>query len=203
MTFPYELSDDGQVLRSIELMGKSGVPVGASSLAEFWQAQVRAASGYAGAGGVRETNLLMPLMGFVSPTDPMWLSTLDAMNDELVSDSLVYRYDPAASPDGLAGPEGTFSICTFWYVDALARSGRLEEARMTFEKMLTYANHVGLYSEEIGPTGEQLGNFPQAFTHLSLINAAMNLDFQLDHGPGMGRSGARGAQTSSRDERFH
>jgi pentatricopeptide repeat protein len=130
------------------------------------------------------SNLLMPVVGFVSPTDPMWLSTLDAMNDELVSDSLVYRYDPAASPDGLAGSEGTFSICTFWYVDALARSGRLEEARMTFEKMLTYANHVGLFSEEIGPTGEQLGNFPQAFTHLSLINAAMNLDFQLDHGPG-------------------
>jgi GH15 family glucan-1,4-alpha-glucosidase len=130
------------------------------------------------------SNLLMPLVGFVSPTDPMWLSTLDAMNDELVSDSLVYRYDPAASPDGLAGSEGTFSICTFWYVDALARSGRLEQARLTFEKMLTYANHVGLFSEEIGPTGEQLGNFPQAFTHLSLINAAINLDFQLDHGPG-------------------
>jgi GH15 family glucan-1,4-alpha-glucosidase len=130
------------------------------------------------------SNLLMPVVGFVSPTDPMWLSTLDAMNDELVSDSLVYRYDPAASPDGLPGSEGTFSICTFWYVDALARSGRLEEARLTFEKMLTYANHVGLFSEEIGPTGEQLGNFPQAFTHLSLINAAMNLDFQLDHGPG-------------------
>jgi GH15 family glucan-1,4-alpha-glucosidase len=130
------------------------------------------------------SNLLMPLVNFVSPTDPMWLSTLDAMNDELVSDSLVYRYDPAPSPDGLAGSEGTFSICTFWYVDALARSGRLEQARMTFEKMLTYANHVGLFSEEIGPTGEQLGNFPQAFTHLSLINAAINLDSQLDHGPG-------------------
>ena len=130
------------------------------------------------------SNLLMPLVGFVAPRDPMWLSTLDAMDEELVSDSLVYRYDPAASPDGLRGSEGTFSICTFWYVDALARSGRLEQARLTFEKMLTYANHVGLFSEEIGPTGEQLGNFPQAFTHLSLINAAMNLDFQLDHGPG-------------------
>jgi GH15 family glucan-1,4-alpha-glucosidase len=130
------------------------------------------------------SNLLMPLVGFVAPRDPMWLSTLDAMDQELVSDSLVYRYDPSASPDGLAGSEGTFSICTFWYVDALARSGRLEEARLTFEKMLTYANHVGLFSEEIGPTGEQLGNFPQAFTHLSLINAAINLDFQLDHGPG-------------------
>jgi GH15 family glucan-1,4-alpha-glucosidase len=130
------------------------------------------------------SNLLMPLVGFIAPQDPKWQSTLDAMNEELVSDSLVYRYDPSASPDGLRGSEGTFSICTFWYVDALARSGRLEQARLAFEKMLTYANHVGLFSEEIGPTGEQLGNFPQAFTHLSLINAAMNLDFQLDHGPG-------------------
>jgi GH15 family glucan-1,4-alpha-glucosidase len=124
--------------------------------------------------------LMMPLTGFVVPSDPMWLSTLDAMDQELVSDSLVYRYNPSASPDGLAGEEGTFSICTFWYVDALARSGRLEQARLTFEKMFTYANHVGLYAEEIGLTGEQLGNFPQAFTHLSLINAAIKLDDQLD-----------------------
>jgi GH15 family glucan-1,4-alpha-glucosidase len=129
--------------------------------------------------------LMMPLTGFVVPTDPMWLSTLDAMDTELVSDSLVYRYDPSASPDGLRGAEGTFSICTFWYVDALARSGRLQQARLTFEKMFTYANHLGLYAEEIGLTGEQLGNFPQAFTHLSLINAAINLDYQLDHGAGL------------------
>ena len=118
------------------------------------------------------------------PVDPMWLSTLDAMDRELVSDSLVYRYDPSASPDGLRGQEGTFSLCTFWYVDALARSGRLDEAALTFQKMHTYANHLGLYSEEIGLTGEQLGNFPQAFSHLSLINAAINLDYQLDHGAG-------------------
>jgi len=126
--------------------------------------------------------LYMPLVGFVPPHDPMWLSTLRAMDQELVSDSLVYRYDPAASPDGLRGAEGTFSMCTFWYVDALARSGRLNDARLTFEKMLTYANHLGLYAEEIGPTGEQLGNFPQAFSHLALITAAMNLDQQLEHG---------------------
>ena len=126
----------------------------------------------------------MPLLGFVAPRDPIWQSTLDAIDKELVSDSLVYRYDPSASPDGLLGSEGTFSICTFWYVDALARSGRLEEARLTLEKMFTYANHLGLYSEEIGLTGEQLGNFPQAFSHLSLINAAINLDFQLNHGAG-------------------
>ena len=130
------------------------------------------------------SNLLMPLVGFIVPNDPKWQSTLSAMDRTLVSDSLVYRYDPAASPDGLKGSEGTFSLCTFWYVDALARSGRLDDARLVFEKMLTYANHLGLYSEEIGATGEQLGNFPQAFTHLSLINAAINLDYQLDHGAG-------------------
>jgi GH15 family glucan-1,4-alpha-glucosidase len=128
--------------------------------------------------------LLMPLMGFVAPRDPMWLSTLEAMDAELVSDSLVYRYNPGASPDGLRGHEGTFSLCSFWYVDALARAGRLQDAELTFQKMLTYANHLGLYSEEIGLTGEQLGNFPQAFSHLSLINAAINLDYQLDHGAG-------------------
>ena len=128
--------------------------------------------------------LMMPLQGFIAPHDPMWVSTLQAMDRELVSDSLVYRYTPGASPDGLAGDEGTFSLCTFWYVDALARAGRLDDARLTFEKMHTYANHLGLYSEEVGSTGEQLGNFPQAFSHLSLISAAINLDYQLDHGAG-------------------
>ena len=123
--------------------------------------------------------LLMPLCKFIAPTDPRWISTLDAITAELVSDSLVYRYNVDASPDGLAGKEATFSLCSFWWVEALARAGRLDEARLAFEKMLTYANHVGLYSEEIGPTGEQLGNFPQAFTHLALISAAYNLDRQL------------------------
>jgi GH15 family glucan-1,4-alpha-glucosidase len=123
--------------------------------------------------------LMMPLVKFIAPTDPRWLSTLDAISSELVADSLVYRYNAGASPDGLRGDEGTFSICSFWYVEALARAGRLAEARLVFEKMLTYANHLGLYSEEIGPTGEQLGNFPQAFTHLALISAAFNLDRQL------------------------
>jgi GH15 family glucan-1,4-alpha-glucosidase len=127
--------------------------------------------------------LLMPLQGFIAPGDPLWLSTLQGMDRELVSDSLVYRYNPSASPDGLAGDEGTFSLCTFWYVDALARSGRLGDARITFEKMHTYANHLGLYSEEISSTGEQLGNFPQAFSHLSLISAAVNLDRQLNLEP--------------------
>ncbi len=123
--------------------------------------------------------LLMPLVKFIAPTDPRWLSTLDAVSRELVSDSLVYRYNAEASPDGLAGREGTFSICSFWYVEALARAGQLDQARLVLEKMFTYANHLGLYAEEVGPTGEQLGNFPQAFTHLALISAAVNLDRQL------------------------
>ncbi len=149
-----------------------------------WNQQKGAYVQHYGSDVMDASTLLMPLVGFAAPTDPMWQSTLRAVDRELVSDSLVYRYDPNASPDGLPGSEGTFSICTFWYVDALARSGRLDDARLVFEKMLTYGNHVGLYSEEIGPTGEQLGNFPQAFSHLALINAAINLDFQLDHGWG-------------------
>jgi GH15 family glucan-1,4-alpha-glucosidase len=127
--------------------------------------------------------LRMPTVGFITPTDPMWTSTLEAMDGELVTDSLVYRYDPEASPDGLRGSEGTFSLCTFAYVESLARAGQLDKARVTFEKMLTYANHLGLYSEEIALTGEQIGNFPQAFTHLALIDAAITLDRQLDLNP--------------------
>ncbi len=123
--------------------------------------------------------LMMPLVKLISPHDPQWLSTLDALTDSLVSDSLVYRYDPDASPDGLRGHEGTFSVCSFWYVEALTRADRLEDARLAFEKMLTYGNHVGLYAEQISRTGEQQGNFPQALTHLALISAAYNLDRAL------------------------
>jgi GH15 family glucan-1,4-alpha-glucosidase len=122
---------------------------------------------------------MLPLAKFIAPTDPKWLSPLDELNKRLVSDSLVYRYDPEAGPDGLRGREGTFSACSFWYVEALTRAGRLDEARIAFDKMLTYANHVGLYAEQIGQTGEQQVNFPQALTHLALISAAYNLDRAL------------------------
>jgi GH15 family glucan-1,4-alpha-glucosidase len=125
--------------------------------------------------------LVMPLVRFAGPTDPRFLSTLDRIADELVSDSLVHRY-AITGHDGLDGQEGTFNLCSFWYVDALTRAGRLGHARMVFEKMLTYANHVGLYAEEIGTSGEALGNFPQAFTHLALISSAVNLDRALDRG---------------------
>jgi GH15 family glucan-1,4-alpha-glucosidase len=127
--------------------------------------------------------LLAPLVNFVAPADPRMLGTLDAVQRELESDHLVRRYDPRVAPDGLAGDEGTFSTCTFWLAEALARAGRLDEARLTFDKMLGYANHVGLYSEEIDLTGEALGNFPQALTHLALISAAVNISRALDARP--------------------
>jgi GH15 family glucan-1,4-alpha-glucosidase len=124
----------------------------------------------------------MPIVKFIAPKDPRMLSTIHCTMERLVSDSLVYRYEldgKLATRDGLTGHEGTFSMCTFWLVDALARAERLEEARFIFEKMLTYANHLGLYSEEVSATGSALGNFPQAFTHLGLISAALHLDEML------------------------
>ncbi|MFG2532557.1 glycoside hydrolase family 15 protein [Streptomyces sp. NPDC048516] len=120
--------------------------------------------------------LVLPMVKFLSPKDPRFRSTVHAIGKSLVTDSLVFRYDPKESPDGLHGTEGTFSICSFWWVEALARSGRIDEARVALEKMFTYANHLGLYAEQIGMTGDHLGNFPQAFTHLALISAATSLD---------------------------
>lgn len=138
---------------------------------------------YFGTDALDASNLLMPLVFFISPTDRRMQGTLDATMKDLMSDSLVYRYQIGkGAGDGLSGEEGTFCMCTFWLVEALTRAGRLEDARMIFEKMLTYANHLGLYAEEIGPSGEALGNFPQAFTHLGLVSAAFNLDRKLGRG---------------------
>jgi GH15 family glucan-1,4-alpha-glucosidase len=126
-------------------------------------------------------NLIMPLVFFVSPTDPRMLSTIDRTLEQLSLGSLVYRYENGkAAPDGLDCEEGTFSMCTFWLVEALTKAGRLTEARLIFEKMLSYANHLRLYAEEVSHSGEQLGNFPQAFTHFALITAACNLDLALN-----------------------
>jgi GH15 family glucan-1,4-alpha-glucosidase len=121
--------------------------------------------------------LLMPVVKFVGPTDPRWLATMDRIQKELTYDALVDRYE--AADDGSSGRESTFSVCSFWLVECLTSAGRLEEARLALEKMFSYANHLGLYAEEIGPSGEALGNFPQAFTHLSLITAAVRLDRAL------------------------
>jgi GH15 family glucan-1,4-alpha-glucosidase len=141
-----------------------------------WDAERGAYVQYYGSKRLDASMLVMPLVKFAGPTDPRFLSTLDRISEELVSDSLVQRYETSGGFDGLEGEEGTFSLCSFWYVEALTRAGRLREGRWIFEKMLTYANHLGLYSEQIGPSGEALGNFPQAFTHLALISAAFNLD---------------------------
>ncbi|MFQ5972179.1 MAG: glycoside hydrolase family 15 protein [Alphaproteobacteria bacterium] len=146
----------------------------------FWDPQRGAFIQHKGSRTLDASCLLMPLVKFISPTDPRWLSTLKAVEEELVDDALVFRYRTGeAAPDGLAGDEGTFNMCSFWYVECLARAGDLQKARFNFEKMLGYANHVGLYAEELGPHGEHLGNFPQAFTHLGLISAAHYLDRAL------------------------
>jgi GH15 family glucan-1,4-alpha-glucosidase len=167
----------------------------AQIMTKGWNDELGAFVQYEGGDVLDASLVLMPLVGFIVPNDKRWQSTLSAMAKTLVSDSLVYRYDPNASPDGLPGEEGTFSLCTFFYVNALARSGRLDDARLTFSKMLTYGNHLGLYSEEIDPAGRQVGNFPQAFTHLALIAAAIGLDRQLDHPKGSGAQLAGGHRT--------
>ncbi|MCP5119325.1 MAG: glycoside hydrolase family 15 protein, partial [bacterium] len=158
-------------------------------LEKGWNDQRQAFVQHYGSNSLDASNLIMPLVFFMSPTDPRMLQTLDAINSPpsrggLVSNSLVYRYNARETADGLSGDEGTFNICTFWLVEALTRAGRhdrrrLEQARLIFERMLGYANHLGLYAEETGHSGEALGNFPQAFTHLALISAAFNLDRAL------------------------
>ncbi|HMF78307.1 MAG TPA: glycoside hydrolase family 15 protein [Bryobacteraceae bacterium] len=143
----------------------------------FWSEKLNCFVHEQGAETLDASMLLMPLMRFISPNDPRWMSTLAAIEENLTEDSLVYRYRGVA--DGLAGSDGSFTACSFWLVECLARSGQIEKARLLFEKMLGYANHLGLYSEELGSSGEHLGNFPQALTHLALISAATFLDRRL------------------------
>ncbi|OHU63614.1 glycoside hydrolase family 15 protein [Mycobacteroides chelonae] len=143
-----------------------------------WNEELQAFTRTEGDAALDAGVLLMPMLKFLSPADPRFLSTLAAIEKQLVTDSLVFRYEPGT--DGLDGQEGTFSICSFWYVEALTRAGRLQDAQLALEKMFTYANHIGLYAEQISATGDQMGNFPQAFTHLALISAATNLDRALN-----------------------
>jgi GH15 family glucan-1,4-alpha-glucosidase len=148
-----------------------------------WNEKRGAFTQYFGSESLDASVLTMPLVKFISPRDPRMTKTLDAVCKELVTDTLVKRYRIGeAAEDGLPGNEGTFTVCSFWLVEAHARAGRLEEAQLLFEKMLTYANHLGLFTEEIGASGEGLGNFPQAFTHLGLISAAVNLNRLLEDG---------------------
>lgn len=146
----------------------------------FWNAERGTFVQRRGGTTLDAATLLMPLMGFVSPVDPRWLSTLRAIEDSLVEDSLVYRYrtDDGAS-DGLSGTEGTFCMCSYWFIQCLTEAGELDRAQLFFEKMHSYANHLGLYAEEMDGTGRNLGNFPQAFTHLGLVSAALCLNEAL------------------------
>jgi GH15 family glucan-1,4-alpha-glucosidase len=146
----------------------------------YWDDKLGAFVQYRGSKAVDASSLLMPMVRFISPTDQRWLSHLKAIEKDLVYDSLVYRYRIEDTPvDNLEGTEGTFNMCTFWFVECLSRAGELQKARLYFEKMLGYANHLGLYAEETGPRGEHLGNYPQAFTHLALISAAYDIDRRL------------------------
>jgi GH15 family glucan-1,4-alpha-glucosidase len=148
--------------------------------ANFWSEDLQSFVQYKGSQTVDASVLLMPLVRFISPSDGRWLSTMDAIERRLTEDSLVYRYDNISSPvDGLSGNEGSFTACSFWFIECLARSHQVDKARLLFDKMLGYANHLGLYSEQLGSSGEHLGNFPQAFTHLALISAATYLDRAL------------------------
>jgi GH15 family glucan-1,4-alpha-glucosidase len=146
----------------------------------FWSEDLKAFVQFKGSNTLDASVLLMPLMRFISPTDGRWLSTLEAIEKNLTEDALIYRYDNINSPvDGLSGSEGSFTACSFWFIECLARSHQTGKARLLFDKMLGYANHLGLYSEQLGSSGEHLGNFPQAFTHLALISAATFLDRAL------------------------
>ncbi|HEY3861978.1 MAG TPA: glycoside hydrolase family 15 protein [Verrucomicrobiae bacterium] len=146
----------------------------------FWNRRLKSFVQYRGAAAVDASSLLLPMVKFISPTDPLWRSTMKAIEKDLVEDSLVYRYRKQnAAPDGIAGREGTFSMCSFWYVECLARANDLKQARFIFEKALGYANHLGLYAEQLGPSGEHLGNFPVALSHIALISAAWTLEKRL------------------------
>ena len=146
----------------------------------FWDDELKSFVQAKGTKDLDASALLMPMVGFITPTDPMWLSTMRAIEKELIEDTLVRRYQiERTQVDGLPGREGSFTACSFCYVECLSRAGELEQAQLLFEKLLGYANHVGLYSEELGANGRHLGNFPQAFTHLALISAATYLDRAL------------------------
>ncbi len=147
----------------------------------FWNEEKQAFVQHKGSSAVDASALLMPLKRFISPYETKWLKTMSAIDKELRSDVLVYRYrNNLEHIDGLQGQEGTFTVCSFWYVECLAKAGRTEEAREMFEKMLGYANHLGLFAEEIGSRGQHLGNYPQAFTHLGLISAAIELNKDIE-----------------------
>ncbi|WP_045688582.1 glycoside hydrolase family 15 protein [Hymenobacter sp. AT01-02] len=147
----------------------------------YWSEKKQAFVQYKGGHVLDATVLLLPLIRMFSPAEPRWQATMRTIEQELALDSLMFRYHAKdGATDGLAGEEGTFTMCSFWYIENLSRGGELDKARLLFEKLLGFASPLGLYSEQIGPQGEQIGNYPQAFTHLALISAAFQLNRDLD-----------------------
>jgi GH15 family glucan-1,4-alpha-glucosidase len=174
------LADKRSLSGPVDVWRRTRDEIRSDIFANFWSDRLQSFVQSKGSEDLDASTLLMPLMRFISPVDPMWLSTLRALEKVLIEDTLVQRYDlERTNVDGLPGGEGSFTACSFWYVECLARSGDLERAQFLFEKLLGYANHLGLYSEELGSNGQLLGNFPQAFTHLALISAATYLDRAL------------------------
>ena len=155
----------------------------ASIHSEFWNPDLNSFDHARNSGEVDGALLLMPLMRFIAPTDPRWLGTMKRIGDRLAVDALVFRRPPEKDREKPGGEEGSFLACSFWYVEALARSGDVSQARLLFDKLLGYANHAGLYAEEMSFSGRHLGNFPQVLTHLALISAASYLDRSLGDGP--------------------
>jgi GH15 family glucan-1,4-alpha-glucosidase len=151
-------------------------------LANGWSSRKRAFVQHYDSDAMDASNLLIPMVGFLPADDPRVVSTVERIQEELYHDGFVHRYRWEETDDGLGGEEGAFTMCTLWLVGALILLGRLREAQELFEKVLACANHLGLFSEMVDPRGgEALGNFPQAFTHVSLIHAARNLDIALSN----------------------
>lgn len=158
----------------------------------YWNEKKQAFVQSKGSDNLDSSALLMPILNFISPQSERWKSTMEAIDKELRADVLVYRYrEQHDEIDGLKGKEGTFTMCSFWFVECLALSGQTERAKENFEKMLGYANHLGLYAEQLGMKGEHLGNFPQAFTHLALISAAIELSGEKAKSPTQIRTKSR------------
>jgi GH15 family glucan-1,4-alpha-glucosidase len=142
-------------------------------LREGWSDKAGAFTQYFGSDDLDASNLMMPIVGFISASDPRMLATIDAIEERLTDErGLVYRYDTHGGVDGLQGEEGTFVFCTFHLAQALALADQPERARAVFERAVACVNDVGLLAEEVDDKGELLGNFPQAFSHIGLVNAA-------------------------------
>jgi len=171
------MSDRLGVAGRVDLWARTRDEIHAAVLREGWSDEVGAFTQYFGSHDLDASNLMIPIVGFLPADDPRVLATIDATERHLTDKhGLVYRYRTETGVDGLAGEEGSFLLCTFWLAQAQAMAGQVDRARATFKRAAAFVNDVGLLSEEVDPaTGELLGNFPQAFSHIGLVNAAWEI----------------------------